>query len=229
MKVLMILNDPEMLEGISLSFRLRWPQATLVSTVQGAEGVEMVETESPDLVLLDLALPDMDGFEVLSQIRTFSSVPLIVVTARGEEIERVRGLELGADDYVVKPFSHMELLARVRAVLHRTRADDLGQRLPLVHGGLVINFQSQEVILHGEEIKLTPTEYRLLCQLVDNIGQTLSQRVLIQRVWGEDYLDTPNLLKVHIHRLRRKLRDTPEDGRIIVTVPGRGYRFKVPA
>ena len=228
MKILTILSDPEILEGISLSFRLRWPEATLVSTEEGYNGIGKVETESPDMVLLDMTLPDMDGFEVLSEIRAFSDVPLIVITARGDEMDRVRGLEMGADDYVVKPFSYLELLARVKAVLRRTRSEDLTQRSPVAHGELMIDFQSQEVVLHGEEIKLTPTEYRLLCQLAGNIGRTLSQRSLIERVWGEEFLDTPSLLKVHIHRLRRKLEDTPDHPQIIVTVPGRGYRFTVP-
>ena len=228
MKSLMILDDNEMLEAISLSFELRWPQGILVATNEGGRGIELVETDSPDVVLMDMTLPDMDGFEALSQIRAFSNVPVIVVTSRGEEIERVRGLEMGADDYVVKPFSYMELLARVRAVIRRTHAEDMTQHKCLSQGGMVINYQSQEVTLRGEEIKLTPTEYRLLCQLAANSGRTISQRTLVERVWGEEYLDTPNLLKVHIHRLRRKLGDASENPQIIVTVPGRGYRLKTP-
>lgn len=229
MKILIITNNHEICSDISLSFRVRWPEAVLSSVSEGIKGIEMVETESPDIVLLDPSLPDMDGFEALGQIRSFSKVPLIIVTDRGEEIERVRGLEAGADDYIVTPFSYMELLARVKAVLRRTRSDDLTHRLPFTQGGLMINFQSQEVLLHGDEIKLTPTEYKLLCQLATNYGQTLSQKALIERVWGEEFLDTSNIIKVHIHRLRRKLGDISENPQIILTVPGRGYRFKVPA
>ncbi len=228
MKVLAIEDDPDILEVMSLSFRMGWPQATLISTQKGSTGVEMVETENPDLVLLDLLLPDMNGFEVLSEIRAFSNVPVIIVSVKVEEMERVRGLEMGADDYVCKPFSYMELLARVRAVLRRGGAEE-DPNLPIIfdNGGLVINFRSQEVKLSQNEISLTPIEYRLLCQLALNNGKTVSHQSLIEKVWGQEYLNTPGVLKVHIHRLRRKLGDNPDNPQLITTVPRRGYKFNM--
>ncbi|RLC94244.1 MAG: DNA-binding response regulator [Chloroflexi bacterium] len=228
MKILAIEDDPDILEVMSLSFRTGWPQAIFVSTDKGTKGIEMVETESPDIVLLDLLLPDMNGFDVLSEIRTFSNVPVIIVSVKVEEMERVRGLEMGADDYICKPFSYMELLARVRAVLRRGGTEE-DASLPIVfdNGGLVINFRSQEVRLHDMEINLTPIEYRLLCQLAINSGKTVSHQTLIEKVWGQEYLNTPGVLKVHIHRLRRKLGDNPEHPTMITTVPRRGYRFNM--
>lgn len=225
MKVLVIEDDVDIAEVMALSFRMGWPQSRVISTEQGEKGIEMVETESPDIVLLDLCLPDKDGLDVLSEIRTFSDVPVIIITVRGEEMERVRGLEMGADDYVVKPFSYMELLARVRAVLRRRSADGLALTTTLEDGGLVIDFRSQEVKLHGDDIQLTPIEYRLLCELVGKTGQTVSQKTLVENIWGEAYLDTPSVLKVHIHRLRRKLGDTADRSQMISTVSGRGYKF----
>ena len=229
MRLLVIDDDPNILEVMSLSFRVSWPQATLISTDLGAKGIEMVETASPDIVLLDLLLPDMNGFDVLHEIRTFSNVPVIIVSVKGEEMERVRGLELGADDYLVKPFSYMELLARVRAVLRRGGAED-DSTLPITfdHGGLMINFKTQEVRLLGQDINLTPIEYRLLCQLAVNRDKTVSQELLIEKVWGQEYLNTPSVLKVHVHRLRRKLGDNTENPQLIVTVPRRGYKLSVP-
>jgi two-component system response regulator VicR len=228
MKTVVIEDDPDVLEAISLSFRMGWPQVNILSTSEAVRGVELVRTESPDIVLLDLLLPDANGFHVLSQIRAFSDVPLIIATVKGEEIERVRGLELGADDYIVKPFSYMELLARVRAVLRRSSpTGESALPTSFEHGGLVINFKSQDVKLDGREIKLTPTEYNLLCQLALNAGRIVSQKALIDKVWGEEYRNAPNVLKVHVHRLRRKLRESPDAPRAIVTVPGRGYKLQV--
>lgn len=227
MRVLVIEDDPDILEVITLSFRMGWPQVTILSTPEARKGVEMVKTQSPDIVLLDLLLPDMNGFQALAEIREFSNIPLIVVTVKGEEIDRVRGLELGADDYIVKPFSYMELLARARAVLRRSNAVGTAVPTTFEHGGLAINFKSQEVRVNGEEVNLTPIEYKLLCELANNAGRTVSQRALLEKVWGEEYLNAPNVLKVHMHRLRRKLKDNPKSPRAIVTMPGKGYKLQM--
>ncbi len=225
MKVLLIEDDPDILEVITLSFRMGWPEAGIVTTSRGMEGVELVEKESPDIILLDLLLPDMDGFEVLSEIRAFSDAPVIVVSVKGEEVDRIKGLEMGADDYVLKPFGYMELMARVRAVMRRGKTWDSTFPANIECDGLAINFRLQEVRLHGKEVKLTPIEYRLLCELVLNHGTPVSQKNLIERVWGEEYLDEPNVLKVHIHRLRRKLGDQNDNPQRIATVFRRGYKF----
>jgi len=226
MKILLIEDDPHVTEAILLSLRMGFPQASLYSSHLGGKGIEMVESESPDVILLDLSLPDIDGFDVLCDIRDFSDVPVIIVSVRGDEMDRVRGLELGADDYVVKPFSSMELLARTRAVLRRRRTNGSAAPTTLDCGKLVINPTSQEVRLRGEEIRLTPIEYRLLCQLAKCNGQIVSQKTLIENIWGDEYLDTPKVLKVHIHRLRQKLKDNCDSPQIITTVCGRGYKLR---
>jgi two-component system response regulator VicR len=228
MKLLVIEDDPDVLEVISLSVRMGLPQAQVLSASRGQRGIEVLKKESPDIVLLDLLLPDMSGFEVLSEVRSFSNVPLVVISVKGEEVDRVRGLELGADDYIVKPFSHMELLARLRTVLRRTKISEAAMPTTFERGGLFINFRSQEVKLHGREVNLTPTQYKLLCELAVNAGRTMSQKVLVEKVWGEEFLDGTNVVKVHVHRLRRKIGDNPKNPRTIITVPGKGYKFQVP-
>jgi len=209
---------------ISTCFEMLWPDSIIVSVSQGKKGIELVETESPDLVLLDIGLPDMDGFEVLRRIRFFSSVPTIIETVEDQEVDCIRGLELGADDYITKPFSYMELLARVKAVLRRSQLVEFkGGEANFVSGNLTINFTTREVRLGDEVIKLTPTEYRLLYLLVRNKGQVVTQRKLMQQVWGEDYIENTDYLRAYIRRLRDKLQDNPPQ--MILTEHGLGYRF----
>ncbi len=226
LKALIGHDDPATADVISLAFRMGWPRAVLISAHRGASLVDMVKREDPNIVLIGLDFPDMEGFDVIAEIRAFSDVALVVITDRGEEMDRVRGLEVGADDYIVRPVGPLELLARLRAVLRRTDAHHLAPPV-LNQGGVFINPRAQQVKLHGKEIKLTPTEYKLLCELVSNSGETVSQQALIEKVWGEEYLDTPKILKVHIHRLRRKLGDNPDNPQMIVTVSRRGYRFEL--
>ena len=212
------------MQVISTCLEMLWPDSIIVSVSQGKKGIELVETESPDVVLLDIGLPDMDGFEVLRQIRFFSSVPTIIETVEDQEVDRIRGLELGADDYITKPFSYMELLARVKAVLRRSQLVEFkGGETNFVSGNLAINFTTREVRLGDEVIKLTPTEYRLLYLLVRNKGQVVTQRKLMQQVWGEDYIENTDYLRAYIRRLRDKLRDNPPQ--MILTEHGLGYRF----
>ena len=228
MKALVITNDPQAKESVSVSLSLRWPQISLVHCNIGAEGLEKAGTEYPDIVLLDRGLSDMDSYDVLAQIRTFSNVPVILVSSNGTETELVRGLELGADDYIVKPFGCMELMARIRAILRRTSSDEPLLPINLNHGQLFIDFRAQEVTLDGVEIKLTPTEYRLLALLATNIGRAVSHQDLVEKVWGEEYLITPNVLKVHIHRLRRKLGQNDQHPDLIITAGCKGYKLKAP-
>ena len=212
------------MQVISTCFEMLWPDSIIVSVSQGKKGIELVETESPDLVLLDIGLPDMDGFEVLRRIRFFSSVPTIIETVEDQEVDCIRGLELGADDYITKPFSYMELLARVKAVLRRSQLVEFkGGEANFVSGNLTINFTTREVRLGDEVIKLTPTEYRLLYLLVRNKGQVVTQRKLMQQVWGEDYIENTDYLRAYIRRLRDKLQDNPPQ--MILTEHGLGYRF----
>jgi two-component system, OmpR family, KDP operon response regulator KdpE len=168
----------------------------------------------------------MDGYEVLRQIRAFSDVPVVMLTARDDTMDKVKGLELGADDYVTKPFNHLELLARVRAVLRRLDMPAPKSRAPSYRAGeLAMDFAAQEVRLRGERLQLTPTEYKLLYHLVRNAGRVLPHGTLLAKVWGREYLDEVDYLRVYVRRLRDKLGDDPERPRYIQTERGLGYRF----
>ena len=184
---------------------------------------------NPDIVILDLGLPDMDGFDVLREIRSFSNVPLIILTVRGDETSRIKGLELGADDYIVKPFSPVELLARVKAVLRRSHMPQLArEEKPLVAGPITIDTAQRRVYKNGKPVKLTPIEYNLLCQLVKSKGRVLPQSVLLSKIWGSEYSDATEYLKVYIQRLRQKLEDDPKNPKMILSERGVGYKFNPP-
>jgi two-component system KDP operon response regulator KdpE len=229
LKVLIIEDAPDIVESISLCFELRWPGVQVISTAEGGKGLTLAETESPDVIVLDLGLPDMDGFEVLKDIRSFSNVPIVIVTARGDEMDRVRGLELGADDYITKPFSHMELLARMKALLRRTGMPELRAEEKLFHSPrLTIDFSTRTATVNGQPVKLTPTEYNLLHYLVLNEGTVLTHWALLEKVWGEEYTDAPEYLKVYIQRLRNKLEEDPSNPRLLISERGVGYKFVRP-
>lgn len=229
MKVLIIEDSLEIVEAVRLIFELRWPEAKVIATTEGNKGITLTETESPDLIILDLGLPDIDGFKVLKEIRNFSDIPVVILTVRGEEIDKVRGLELGADDYIVKPFSHMELLARVKAILRRSHIPELkASEAPLVTPKLSIDFATRTITRNSKLIKLTPTEFNLLQYLVRNEGKVLSHRSLLEKVWGEEYTDATDYLKVYIQRLREKLEDDPANPKILLSERGVGYKFVKP-
>ena len=229
MKVVVIDDSPEIIEVVSLCFQLRWSGTDLSSAPTGAKGVELVESVSPDIVILDVGLPDMEGFEVLREIRRFSQVPVIMLTVRGEDTDVAKGLELGADDYITKPFSHIELIARVQAVLRRVQGLPVtSEEKPFVSGKMMVDFASNDVRLDGIPVKLTSTESRLLYLLIRNDGHLVSHETLLTKVWGEAYSDARDLLRVHIQHLRQKLGDSVESPTIIVTEHGMGYRFVRP-
>ena len=180
------------------------------------------------MVILDVALPEGDssGFDLCKEIRTFSEIPIIMVTARTREVDIVRGLELGAADYLTKPFSSVELLARTHAVLRRGQVGPLGaQSHPFVSKELSVDYDNREVLVHGEPVKLTPTEYKMLCYLVRNPRQVLTNQAILDEVWGQEYRNSNGLVKAHVQRLRKKLKDNLQDPRLIITERGRGYRF----
>ncbi len=230
MKVLVIEDDPGIIEVVSLCFQLRWTGTTVVSASSGQKGVELVEVESPDVVILDIGLPDIDGYQVLKEIRRFSDVPVIMLTVRGEDTDIAKGLELGADDYITKPFSHIELIARVQAVLRRAQGLAVtDEERPFVSGKLSVDFSRNEVLLDGQSIKLTSTERKLLYYLIRNEGRILSHESLLSKVWGDTYVDARDLLRVHIQHLRQKLEDNAETPNIIVTEHGIGYKFIRPS
>jgi DNA-binding response OmpR family regulator len=195
----------------------------------GPEALELIVAKKPNLVLLDVMMPEMDGFEVLDRIREFSNVPVIMLTAKGEEMDRVEGLNRGADDYVVKPFSANELLARVRAVIRRSVVSSTAPKdsPQLHHGDLVIDVAKAEVTLKGQPILLSATEYRLLLQFAHNLGETLTAEYLLINVWGDEYAEDKEILWVCISRLRQKLEDDPKKPEHIVTRSGVGYLMPV--
>ncbi len=230
MKVLLIEDSPEIVNTLSLTFKLHWPEATLASTDKGTEGIKMVETESPDIVILDINLPDMSGFKVLEDIRLFSEVPVIILTVREEVIDKVRGLETGADDYITKPFDPLDFLARVKAVLRRTGIyyPEDEELPPLVAGNLTINFFTRKVLLGDQQVHLTPTEYKVLYCLARNEGRIVTQETLRRRVWGSARYVDASALKKYIYQLRTKLGDTSRPPRIILSERGVGYKFVKP-
>jgi two-component system response regulator VicR len=194
----------------------------------GLEGLNLLESEAPDLVVLDLMLPDIDGYDVCRRIREHSNAPVIMLTARAEPAEKVRGLRVGADDYVTKPFSAEELLARVEAVLRRTQVTRRTTPSLFECGDLRIDFEQHLVTRRGHEVDLSPGEYRLLAQLAANAGRVLVQDELLRRVWGPAYAGEPELLHTAVRRLRGKIEDDPASPRYVLTKRGVGYWFAKP-
>ncbi len=229
MNVLVIEDSETVVRSMEISLKVAWPECKLVSAQTGGQGIELVETKSPDIIILDLGLPDMDGLEVLKEIRRFSEVPVIIVTVREGEMDKAACLEGGADDYIVKPFSPLDLISRMRAVLRRTgRSTPEGVDIPnLAAGGLIINFSAREVLVDGQQVHLTPTQWKILFHLARNPGRIVTLEALKQRVWNSEYVETKTINK-YINRLRTKLGDTSHSPRLIITVRGTGYRFVKP-
>ncbi len=226
MRILVVDDEPDVIESVRLGFTLQWREVDVIGAVNGESGLDSIEHERPDIVLLDVGLPDIDGFEVLRQIRAFSDVPVVMLTAHDDSMEKVKGLELGADDYVTKPFNHLELMARVKAVLRRLDMPAPASRAPSFRSGdLEVDFARQEARLRGERVELTPTEYKLLYHLVRNAGHILQHGTLLAKVWGREYVDEVDYIRVYIRRLREKLGDNPDNPRYIRTERGLGYRF----
>jgi two-component system KDP operon response regulator KdpE len=223
-RILAVDDEPRMLDLLALSLRQRGFDVLEADT--GAEALQRVRADAPDLVLLDVGLPDLDGFAVLGRIRAVSSVPVIMVTVHAEEQQRVHGLELGADDYVTKPFSPAELSARINAVLRRIRTAEPLHGLVHVDDHLQIDFNEREAIVGGQRVRLRPTEYRLLYQLVQHPGRTLSFETILARVWGPEYRDESHYVHLYITYLRQKLEPDPSNPRYIHTRRGVGYSFR---
>ena len=218
-------DDPQLLRLMMRNLQLEGYD--VLGASDGQQALELIESNQPDLVLLDVMMPKMDGFTVCYRVREFSSVPIIIVTARGQDQDKVRGLDLGADDYLTKPFSVDELLARVRAVLRRSqftvREHAQGLRASTATGDLIVDYSQHLVTLTGHEIPLTPTEYRIIAYLAQNVGRVVTQDLLLEYVWGSEYLGESHMLQVNINRLRRKLEVDPTQPRYILTKVGIGY------
>ncbi len=224
-RILIADDDPVILRFIKANLEARGYE--ILTAADGAQTLDAVERELPELVILDIMMPKLDGFEVCRRLREWTQTPIIMLSARGEMNDKVTCLNLGADDYITKPFGASELLARIRAILRRSEARST-RATPSIFssGNLKINFAQRRVTVNGREIKLTPTEYNLLQELVLNAGKVLTHTHILNRVWGPEYGTEKEYLRVFIQRLRAKLENNPANPKNIITVPAVGYQFK---
>ncbi len=224
--LILVVDDEEKMRRL-IRMNLEVEGYRVIEAKDGLEALEMVREHLPDLVILDVQMPNMDGFETLKMIREVSDVPVIMLTVRADEDDRVMGLDLGADDYVAKPFSPRELSSRIRAVLRRTKGaseeDDEG--VVVVDEDLTIDFRRRVVIVRGKEVKLRPTEWKLLYHLVKNAGWVMTHDMLLAKVWGHEYRDSPEYVRLYITYLRQKIEPDPSNPKYILTEYGVGYRF----
>ena len=224
-RILVVDDEPRMINFIRMNLELEGHQVIEAHT--GLEALEAVRTKLPDIVLLDVMMPELDGFEALRMLREFSNIPVIMLTAKGEENDKVYGLELGADDYIAKPFGPRELSSRIKAVLRRTEAPSSApdQAILKIDDRLSVDFNRREVIVNGERIKLRPTEYRLLYHLIENTGWTVPHDQLLAKVWGYEYRDEAHYVRLYVNYLREKIEEDPSNPKYILTERGVGYRF----
>ncbi len=224
MKILIIEDSEEITEAIRITLKVLWSEAKLVAADLGRKGVELVETEKPDVVILDIGLPDISGYDALKEIRTFSRVPILILTVRHEEVDIVKGLELGADDYLVKPFHKLELMARIRALVRR--ANPSPPEETLTSGDLSYDPATRQLIIRQKEIDVTATEGIILYELLKNAGRVTTHSILAEAVWGKDYPNANEAISVYIRRLRKKIELDPENPQMILTKTGLGYFLK---
>lgn len=229
-KILVADDDPNVLEIIRLYFEKQ--QFTMIEAHDGLEAVNLVEKESPDIVLLDVMMPRMDGYEAFREIRKNSDIPIIMLSAKGEEFDKVLGLELGADDYVTKPFSPRELTARIKAIFRRIQPRTQSKEILTTtttnlfeFNGLTINIEKRDVLVNGNRINFKPREFDLLVHLVKSPGIVFTREQLLEQVWGYDYIGDIRTVDVHIKKIRHKLNDLKQD--YVVTIWGVGYKFEV--
>ncbi len=223
--VLIVDDEPRIIDFIRMN--LEFEGFRVVDAATGYEALERLKEDLPDLILLDVMMPKMDGFETLKHIREVSNVPVIMLTVRQEEGDRIRGLDLGADDYITKPFSPRELLSRIKALLRRSFMPSPTRKTRIVvDDDLTIDFSKGEVFVRGEKIALRPTEYRLLYHLVNNAGRLLTHETLLSKVWGHEYRDEAHYLRLYITYLRQKIEQDPAHPKYILTERGLGYRFR---
>jgi two-component system KDP operon response regulator KdpE len=223
-RVLLVDDEPRIIDSVRMNLDLEGFE--VYEANNGREALDKLRDVLPDVVVLDVMMPELDGFETLREIRRFSTVPVIMLTVKADERDVARGLELGADDYVAKPFSQMVLVARVKAVLRRAELPPPTPRQEVVvDDRLRIDFERREVLVGGEKVQLRPTEYRLLYHLVSNPGVVLTHETLLSRVWGPEYRDASHYLRLYINYLRQKIEPDPATPRYILTERGVGYRF----
>ena len=226
MKFLIIEDDQAIVEIICLALQMRWPESELVTSALGKKGIELVEDKTVDVVILDLGLPDIDGFEVLKRVRLFSTVPIIILTVRGEEADIVRGLEWGADGYIIKPFRQLELIARIQALVRRQSVPS--GEMPLVYGPLQLDHSLHKLLNGKREINLTTTEGLIFYHLMTKAERVVSISKLAEVLWDEDYPNAAEAIRVYIRRLREKIENDPSHPQFIHTETGLGYILKKP-
>lgn len=225
-RVILVVDDEERMARF-IRLNLEYDGFQVLEAYKGMQAINLIRDKMPDLVLLDVMLPDIDGFEILKTVREVSTVPVIMLTAKGEEDDRVQGLELGADDYITKPFSPRELVSRVKAVLRRTEIASAATAHDVidVDERLRLDFGRREVWVDGELVKLRPTEYRLLYHLVQNAGWVMTYDQILSKVWGYEYRDEPHYVRLYVNYLRQKLEEDSSNPKYILTERGVGYRF----
>ena len=230
MKILIVDDEPDVAALTAMGITFHRPAYVVVECTNALEAVGRIEAEQPDLLLLDLAMPGRDGFSILEELRAGEAeLPIIVVTAKDLEADKVRGLELGADDYITKPFSHKELIARIDSVLRRYRSATTQRRANvLTHRDLQIDYAQRRVSVSDRAVSLTRIEYNLLYHLATNAGRVMPHETLLAKVWGTEYRNESHYLKVYVGRLRNKLEPDPQTPRYILTVRGVGYQFPAP-
>ncbi len=225
--ILLVDDEPQLLRLVRSNLELAGYR--VFTALDARNALKLVDTEMPDLIILDIMLPEMDGYELCRRIREFSSVPIIMLTAKVEDSDKVRGLKLGADDYLTKPFSVQELLARIEAVLRRTHSpEEAKSPHTFTCGDVSADFVQRRVTVRGREVSLTLTEYKLLSQLISNAGRVLLHRELLTRVWGAEYQDELEYLRAYIRHLRQKIEEDPNQPKYIISKPGIGYVFTCP-
>lgn len=223
-RILVVDDERRMIRFIRMNLELEGYQ--VVEAHDGIEALDKVRTDLPDLIILDVMMPKLNGFETLEMLREISNVPVIMLTVRDDESDKVRGLELGADDYVTKPFGARELVSRVKAVLRRTQSASRPEEAILeIDDRLSIDFNRRQVIVEGEQIELRPTEFRLLYHLVENAGWVVPHETLLAKVWGYEYREEVHYLRLYVTYLRKKIEPDPSNPRYILTERGVGYRF----
>ncbi len=225
--ILLVDDDPQLIRLVRANLESVGYRVLVAMDPRSA--LELVDMETLDLIILDIMLPEIDGYEVCRRIREFSSTPIIMLTAKVEDTDKVRGLKVGADDYLTKPFSIQELLARIEAVLRRTRpAEEVNTPRTFTFGDISVDFVQRRVMVRGQEVALTLTEYKLLSQLVSNAGRVMLHRQLLTKVWGAEYQDELEYLRAYIRHLRQKIEENPHQPKYILAKPGIGYMFVGP-
>lgn len=222
-KKILIIEDEKVIQNF-LSLSLKSKKYEPIIAENGLLGISLFMSHNPDLILLDLGLPDIDGTKVLKQIRSSSDIPIIIISARGQEREKVNALDLGADDYITKPFNIEELFARIRVVLRRYKPQDVRTN-DFKLGGLLVNFEKRKVYINDEEIHLTPIEYKMLVLLIQNQGKVLTHRFIQQEIWGSPTTDDYQSLRVFMSNIRRKIETDTSEPKFIKTEVGVGYRL----